>query len=120
MALNDSCTNPAYVLGRLFAILEKIQKDSASGELNCTIKDKYMNSASANPGSVFPFLLRLSNAHLHKLKTGSRIWYENQIQALQNVFEDGYPPRLNLAQQGSFILGYYHQNAKLYEKKEEN
>jgi len=30
-----------------------------------------------------------------------------------------YPKRLSLEEQGKFILGYYHQTQKKYEKREE-
>ena len=31
----------------------------------------------------------------------------------------GFPSRLSLEEQGKFMLGYYHQVQKRYEKKEE-
>jgi CRISPR-associated protein Csd1 len=54
VALNEEARNKPYVLGRLFAVLEKLQQDTAGGRLNSTIRDKYFSSACASPGSVFP------------------------------------------------------------------
>ena len=123
VSLNEASTNPAYTLGRLFAIYEKVQIESvkANGnkdaKLNATIKDKYFNSASAMPSSIFPILNNLYQKHLRKLSEGSRRCYNDQVVALNGVLGEGYPQRMTLAQQGSFILGYYHQVQKLYEKR---
>ena len=38
---------------------------------------------------------------------------------LQGRIEMKYPKKLNLDEQGKFILGYYHQVQKRYTKKEE-
>ena len=118
VALNESSTNPAYTLGRLFSVYEAIQ-EAANPGINATIKDKYYNSAAATPGMIFPILNNLSQKHLRKLSTGSRVWYEKQILSLTGVLGEAYPSRLNLPQQGSFHLGYYHQTQRRYEKKED-
>ena len=118
VALNEASTNPAYTLGRLFSVYEAVQSDANPG-INSTIKDKYFNSAASTPATIFPLLDNLCQKHLRKLSTGRRIWYEKQIIALTAVLGDEYPTRMNLPQQGSFNLGYYHQTQKRYEKKEE-
>ena len=118
VALNEASTNPAYTLGRLFSVYEAVQSDANPG-INSTIKDKYFNSAASTPARIFPLLDNLCQKHLRKLSTGRRIWYEKQIMTLTAVLGDEYPTRMNLPQQGSFNLGYYHQTQKRYEKKEE-
>lgn len=126
MGLNEKCNEQAYVLGRLFAILELIQKDANPG-INSTIKDRYFNSACATPASVFPILIKLKNSHLKKIERGStglKIQYEKIITELMgklNMAETqiGFPRRLSLEEQGKFMLGYYHQVQKRYEKKED-
>ncbi len=118
VGLNTQSKNIPYTLGRVFAILENIQ-ESASPGLNTTIKDKYFNSASASPATIFPLLVNLAQKHLRKLVTGKRIYLEKQLQELLAIFDTDYPQRLTLAEQGSFQLGYYHQTQKRYEKKEE-
>jgi len=110
-------TTIAYRCGRLFALLEKAQSDSADGELNSTIKDRYFSSASATPALVFPRLFRLSNHHLAKLTVGQKIFYERQIgSAMAAPFE--FPKRFSLMGQGQFIVGYFQQRQDLYKKKE--
>ena len=117
--LNEKSTYPAYLLGRLFSVLEAIQQ-SANPSINTTIRDRYFNSACATPGVIFPQLIRLSQAHLKKLSTGLRISYERKITAITSMFDQSYPQRLSLYDQGIFQLGYYHQTQKRFEKKEEN
>ena len=118
VALNEASTNPAYTLGRLFSLYEAVQEDANPG-INATIKDKYFNSAASTPATIFPFLDNLCQKHLRKINTSKRIWYEQQIRKLAEVFGEAYPSRLSLPQQGSFNLGYYHQTQKRYEKKED-
>ena len=65
MNVNDNCRDMAYVLGRLFSVLENVQQNASPG-INATIKDRYFNSACATPASVFPILLKLANSHLPK------------------------------------------------------
>ena len=59
MALDIERREISYLLGRLFAVLEKAQLD-ALGKVNATIKGRFFGTASATPASVFPRLLRLS------------------------------------------------------------
>jgi len=119
MSLNEEFTNPAYVLGRLFAVLEKAQTE-AVGDANASIKDRYFASACATPASVFPVLLKLSQHHTAKAKFGNAT--DHRIQQLLSLLEAGgkpFPSRLSLDEQGIFILGYYHQRASFYVKKAE-
>jgi CRISPR-associated protein Csd1 len=119
MSLNESYTHPAYLLGRLFAWLERAQKAALGQNINTTIKDRYFTSACASPASVFPTLLRLSHHHLAKAEYGD--YLERQIQALLAMLEaKPFPPRLTLEEQGVFVLGYYHQRAAPYARKEAN
>lgn len=124
VGLNEQCKDVAYVLGREFAVLEAIQEDANPG-INATIKDRYFNSACAAPASVFPILLKLKNSHIRKLETGRRIFYEKMLTGLQGMIEvendqpAAFLRRLSLEEQGMFILGYYHQVQKRFEKKEE-
>ena len=60
MSLNNESPNRAYLLGRLFAVLERIQYQ-ALGELNAGIADRYYGSASAVPFSVFRAFCRVQN-----------------------------------------------------------
>lgn len=120
VGLNEESQDVAYNLGRIFAVLEAIQEEASQG-ISTTIKDRYFNSACATPAVVFPVLFKLKNSHIRKFdkqKEGKKIYYENLLMELQGKL-DSYPRRLNLEEEGKFILGYYHQMQKRYEKKEE-
>ena len=120
MGLNEETNDTAYVLGRLFAVLEAVQEEANPG-VNATIRDRYFNSACATPGAVFPILMKLKNSHIRKIerqKIGKKVYLENLLTQLMGKIED-FPKRLTLEEQGHFILGYYHQVQKRYEKKEE-
>ncbi len=117
MSLNEQSTIPAYLLGRLFAVLEKVQQE-AIGDVNASIKDRYFTSACASPASVFPLLLRLSQHHIAKAEYGRAS--DRRIQDILNLLDvekNPIPAHMNLDAQGIFILGYYHQRADFYKAK---
>ena len=118
VSLNEASTDTAYTLGRLFSVYEAVQQAANPG-INATIKDKYFNSAAAMPASIFPILNNLCQKHLRKLDGRLRVYYDKQIMELKGRLGESYPPRMTLAQQGSFDLGYYHQTQKRYTKKED-
>lgn len=120
MGLNEGSRETAYVLGRLFSVLELIQMDTNPG-IKATIRDRYFNSACATPASIFPVLIKLKNSHMKKLerdKGSAKIYYEKLLTGLMEKLDE-YPRQLSLEEQGKFMLGYYHQMQKKYEKKEE-
>ena len=112
--LDTTNTNAAYRLGRLFAVLEKIQEEASPG-INATIRDRYYGAASSTPVAVFTTLLRLKNAHLKKLATGRVIWFERLLGEVLGTVDD-FPKHLPLPDQGRFALGYYHQRQAFFTK----
>lgn len=115
--LDKTNDNSGYVCGRLIAVLEQIQSSANGGD---SIRTTYMTAASTTPTSVFPSMLSLSNHHLEKLSTGSRIYYERLKQEIFSLLPAaGFPTRLDLLDQGRFFVGYYHQRLDLFTRKEE-
>lgn len=112
MSLDFSNTNSGYRLGRLFAVLERIQEEAAGGhgKINATIRDRFYGAASSAPATVFPMLLRLKNHHLGKI---TNIGRRKNLEALIGEIVESLPPRfdphLSLDNQGRFAVGYYHQ-----------
>ena len=117
--LNEQSAYLPYVMGRLFAVLEAVQQ-SANPGINTTIKDRYFNSASATPASVFPLLLNLAQKHLAKLDVGLATYYDKKITELNSRITCTLPARMSLPEQSAFQIGYYHETQKRYAKKEEN
>lgn len=111
--LDKSNTNQGYLCGRLFAVLDKIQED-ANGI--SSIRERYMNAASATPASVFATILNLSSHHMEKLTNdGKKIFFEKMKQEIMDkIPATGFPAHLNLQDQGRFFIGYYHQRQEFF------
>ncbi len=121
MCLDRQNTNIGYRLGRLFATLEKIQFDANPG-INATICDRFYGAASSTPVTVFGNLMRLSNHHLSKLekeKPGLFVVRKQLIGEIMCPVTD-FPTHLDMADQGRFAIGYYHQTHDLWTKKTGN
>ena len=118
MKLNDQSDYLPYVLGRLFSVLESIQR-SASPGINTTIKNRYFNAASATPALVFPTLINLAQKHLNKLDGGLAAYYEKRLAELHSLITETLPARMTLDEQSAFQIGYYHETQNRYTKKEE-
>ena len=114
--LDPANPSPAYRLGRLFAVLEKIQEEASPG-LNATIRDRYYGAASSTPVAVFTTLLRLKNHHLGKLSKGRSTQMEKLIGDITDGLAD-FPRVLSLPEQGRFALGYYHQRQAFFTRPE--
>lgn len=116
VALDLANKNIGYRLGRLFAVLEKIQSEANPG-INATIRDRYYGAASGTPVTVFPNLMRLKNHHLSKLENeGRRVNFERLLAEILGEVAD-FPKNLSLEEQGRFAIGYYHQTQDFYTKK---
>ena len=115
MGLDPTNKNVSYGIGRLFAVLEKIQEEANPG-INATIRDRYYGAASSSPITVFPRLLSLKNSHLKKLNHGRKIYFEKLI---GDVIAElpSFPTNLVLDEQANFAIGYYHQRQDFFTKK---
>ncbi len=116
VCLDKENKNIGYLLGRLFAVLEKIQLEAISG-ITTTIRDKYYSAASSTPASVFSTLLRLHFHHLAKLEEPRRIFFEQLIGEI--ISFESFPAHLSLNDQGYFAIGYYHQNRDFYTSRKD-
>ncbi|MDD4796544.1 MAG: type I-C CRISPR-associated protein Cas8c/Csd1 [Eubacteriales bacterium] len=129
MALDTTEKDQAYLMGRLFALLENIQQ-VALGDVNASVADKYLSAAMATPQSVFPTLLALSEKHMGKsipqAKQGLRISLHRRVREVIDMMDlrittdDKYafPPTMDANSQGKFLVGYYHQIQSFYTKKD--
>ena len=123
MALDKSNSNPAYLAGRLFALLERIQEKAIPG-VKANITDRYFRTASATPGIIFGRLLQLSAFHLSKIKKergGLGFYFDRQIQEVLELLPGGqasFDKFFTPDQQSIFAVGYYHQRAYRDQKAE--
>jgi CRISPR-associated protein Csd1 len=117
VSLEPAKNDVPYLLGRLFAVLERLQ-GAAQGDVNATIRDRWFGAASATPALAFPRLLRLSMHHAAKAERGG--WLEKLKGEIVGALPaTPFPGTLSLADQGLFAVGYYHQREKFFEKRAE-
>jgi len=123
MSLDVEEKNVAYRMGRLFAVLESIQKEALGKDINATIRDRYWGAASATPALVFPMLERNMMNHLAKIRKEPEKqklsgFFDWQIGSIKDGMPTFYPKSLNLQEQGRFAIGYYHQRFTRHIKTE--
>ena len=121
VSLDLASTNSAYRLGRLFSVLERLQR-TALGQRNATVRDRFYASASATPALVFPSLIRNARNHSKtirsKIGAGLAEWFEDHIADIASGLDGSFPKTLPLEEQGRFALGYYHQRDVFRRKKD--
>jgi len=125
VALDPENGDRGYLLGRLFAVYEEMQRAALGGKVNATIRDKFYGSASAQPRKVFAVLENNSANHLAKVRKASpgreynlkRL--QNEIMDRMNPDDDPYPSSLAAQEQALFGLGYHHQHSVFFTRKSE-
>ncbi|SFO06681.1 type I-C CRISPR-associated protein Cas8c/Csd1 [Amycolatopsis rubida] len=117
--LDENNTDPAYLYGRVFAHLEKIQLKALGNDVNTTYGDRFMASAMGNPVPAVMEGRKLATAWLAKLRR------KPQTKATEHALRTtlttliakidaaeplaGFlPPR----RQAQFVLGYHQQWAE--------
>jgi len=114
--------SPAIVCGKIFAVMESIQRAAQGKDLNAGIRERFFTSASTNPATAFGRLMKLSQNHISKLKhekPGLSVILDRQLQELCSQLE-GFPAIFSLEEQGQFALGYYHQKQQNYDSAKTN
>ncbi|AMM84767.1 type I-C CRISPR-associated protein Cas8c/Csd1 [Martelella sp. AD-3] len=123
VALDPENGDRGYLLGRLFAVYEEMQRAALGGRVNATIRDKFYGSASAQPRKVFAVLENNSANHLAKVrKTSPGREYnlkklQDEIMDRMNPNDDPYPSSLRAQEQALFGLGYHHQHSNFFKPK---
>lgn len=108
--LNPEDARPPYVLGRLFAALERLHQRALS-DPDATMRDRHFATASAMPAQVFPRLIRLARHHVERIRAagGGAELADLVARLIARTPASGYPAQLSLEDQGLFALAYYHQ-----------
>jgi CRISPR-associated protein Csd1 len=115
-------STPAYLVGRLFAQIEGVQRSALGKNLNAGIRERFFSAASTNPSAAFGRLMKLTQNHLSKIrqeKPGLAVVLDTEITDLCSRI-NGFPSILTLEQQGQFALGYYHQKHYNFSKTKNN
>ena len=114
--LDQSNSNVGYVCGRLFATLEHLQKKSSGID---SIRQRYLNAASTTPAAVFGNLMNLSVHHEEKLNEGAQIFFKRlKNEIIELLSAEGFPAHLDIQDQGRFFVGYHHQMADFFKKRD--
>jgi CRISPR-associated protein Csd1 len=115
MTVDEQITEPGYVLGRVFAVLQSMQEVSRGpgGRDQPTIADRFLGAAAATPRSIFSHLLDLERAHERKAKREKAGLAHSLARRLAELMAridgaSGFPVHLDPHQQGLFYIGYYH------------
>jgi CRISPR-associated protein Csd1 len=122
MALDRDNRNKGYLLGRLFAVYEEIQR-AALGKVNASIRDKFYGAASASPQKVFALLERGSASHLAKIRkesVGREVNLRRDVSGIMEMMAPSdapFPAALSAEQQALFGLGFYHQHAEFFKPR---
>lgn len=119
VSLDVHLEDPAYLLGRLFAVLEGAQRAALGGQVNATIRDRYFGAASATPALVYGMLMHSAQNHLARVrkdKAGLAVNLEKDIREIVDKLPPHLPKSLNLESQGTFAIGYYHQSEARFKK----
>lgn len=125
VALDPANINKGYVLGRLFAVYEEVQRAALGGNVNSTIKDKFYGSASASPQKVFAALSSGAQNHFSKLKKqspGRAVNLEKLLMSITDLMlpgDDPIPISLATKEQALFGIGYYHQRSDFFRKQDD-
>lgn len=115
VSLQEDRPDPPYQLGRLLAVLEQIQAE-AINDVNATILDRHLGAVMATPALVYPKLLKLSHHHISKLQKKKPGFAVKLGKLLDSIIShlDSFPPRLEMSEQGSLLIGYHHQRAERF------
>jgi CRISPR-associated protein Csd1 len=115
--LDENATIPAYVWGRIFSVLESIQR-RALPDINATIRDRYFGLAMIQPEATMRMLRTNANGHIKKLigkdaTRGAGRALDARLANLSQLIDlhKGLPAHLDARGQMHFILGYDHQRA---------
>jgi len=111
--LHEEHESDAYHYGRLLAILADLQRE-ALGDVGAGVVQRYYARASTAPADALGPLIRLSNAHLHKLDEGLAFYFQNKIADVFGRIRDPNPRKtLDSVGQSLFAMGFYQQIAHM-------
>lgn len=123
VTLNKENANQGYVLGRLFAVMERAQRE-AVGEVNASIRSRFIGAASSTPARVFQPLLINYEHHIDKLlktKRGLGIFLDQELKQAMDLLEASgnvtLPATLSMDDQINFFVGYHQEGRELWKSR---
>jgi len=118
VSLDKTNTNPGYLLGRLFSVLERVQNAANNNkEPNAGIRDRFYGAFSSSPITVLPLLEKLYGHHLGKIEKSKGYFESIKGEIIDKLDAQNIPPHLPMDQQALFAIGYYHQRQEFFTGK---
>lgn len=123
--LDQEYRSPAYLCGRLLAILEEVQRRAFAQRdrgralhkpVNTTLVERYLGLAMASPAMLLKELIPMvEKAYLKKLRLQQPGSYQKLKEAIEGVLgslrPEELPKTFSTVQQAELVLGLYHQRA---------
>lgn len=115
MALDPDVNDPAYLRGRIFAVLSTLQW-KALGPVGATVTQRHFKTAMMAPQQAFPTLMALSIHHQAKAaaQKGSTYYTELLSQLVSRLPATVWPAVHTPREQALFAVGYWHQREVLF------
>lgn len=119
--MSNKDDQPGYLLGRLFACIERMQYLALGADLNKNIAARYFAAASTNPLHVFITLKKALVSHYEpkamRKNGGACVLTKREVADIETALDkatgpNGIQPRLDLVQQGLFAIGYHVQRGQ--------
>lgn len=126
VSLNPNNMSPAYVTGRIFALLVSGQH-AIVPENQSQYDKRFLSRVVTNPVKVMPTIqmnfMQLKNRAQKSNRMGTYNAINNQIMDLIDMLDGNYPGRLTQVQRGEFFIGYnqqmhYNRDAAIAKKRE--
>lgn len=120
VSLDESKADVPYLLGRLFAVIERMQYQAHGTLVDTSVRDRFFRSAASTPAMVFPRLIALSGNHAAKIRArGKGSFLEvRKAEIMDRLPAAPLPATMPLEAQGLFAIGYYHQRQRLFRHAE--
>lgn len=119
MELNLDNNDRSYLFGRLLAVLEKVERTTYIKGTDIDREPNALRLQAAyvmHPMTTWKILEEQLLPYFRKLTPQSRMYYKSLISEIVERFEVENPQMLNQPLDESYLLGYYLQRGKLYEK----
>ena len=118
VGLDPNRPEPAYHLGRLLALISRLQQESSRDRSSSGWVSRYYSAMSMTPALMVGRLLQLSEHYYARMgeSRGLEHWFRMQIADVMSHVGD-IPRTFSLEEQALFALGFYHQLAHRQDQK---
>ncbi len=114
MSSDQANARTPYLLGRLFALIERIE-GAALGEAPRETSERNFADAARSPALAFPALLRATSHFATRSAEG--LWLERGVgEIVARLPESELPSAFTREERRSFAVGYAHERSSIGER----